>query len=212
MAGGEFSFNSGKNESEGNEASFIEKTRDSKQCKENNEMNYKTELCRTWVEKNYCPYNEKCRFAHGKKDLHEKQVLVKNYKKKECSSFYKKGFCPYGPRCNFRHDERKLNEIERVYYQFILNSDKNIRKFNDLIDQSVQEKKYDPSEQKSLLRAFQDIRDISSNKVNSKITPKAQYNSKKFNKNSHPYNNCLFNSNKANNNFLISKKILDSYM
>jgi hypothetical protein len=81
---------------------------------------YKTELCRTWVEHNYCPYKEKCRFAHGKKDLHEKIVIGKNYKQKECNSFYTKGYCPYGPRCHFKHDERKLWEIERIYYQLVL--------------------------------------------------------------------------------------------
>jgi len=92
------------------------------------EMNYKTELCRTWVEKNYCPYKEKCRFAHGKKDLHEKSVSGKHYKQKECNSFYKKGFCPYGPRCHFKHEERRLEDISRPYYQVLLLSSKNLEK------------------------------------------------------------------------------------
>jgi butyrate response factor 1 len=87
---------------------------------------YKTELCRTWVEHNYCPYREKCRFAHGKKDLHEKLINNKNYKQKECNSFYTKGFCPYGPRCHFKHDERRVDDMERYYYKFIL--EKNIQK------------------------------------------------------------------------------------
>jgi hypothetical protein len=92
------------------------------------EINYKTELCRTWVEKNYCPYKEKCRFAHGKKDLHEKSVSSKHYKQKECNSFYKKGFCPYGPRCHFKHEERRLEDISRPYYQIMLLSPKNLGK------------------------------------------------------------------------------------
>src|SRR4051812_43937519 len=79
---------------------------DSKQVKDTTK--YKTELCRTWVEHNYCPYKEKCRFAHGKRDLHDKIVLSKNYKQKECNTFYTRGYCPYGPRCHFKHDERKL--------------------------------------------------------------------------------------------------------
>ena len=86
-------------------------------------IKYKTELCRTWVEMNNCPYKDKCRFAHGKKDLHEKIVSGKKYKQKECNSFYTKGFCPYGPRCHFKHDERKLDEIIRIYYQYILEID-----------------------------------------------------------------------------------------
>lgn len=93
------------------------------------EQNYKTELCRTWVEKNFCPYKEKCRFAHGKKDIHDKTINAKNYKQKECNSFHKKGFCPYGPRCHFKHEERKLAEITRPYYPFLLKSQKSLEKF-----------------------------------------------------------------------------------
>lgn len=32
-------------------------------------IKYKTELCRTYEEKGYCPYGGKCRFAHGRDDL-----------------------------------------------------------------------------------------------------------------------------------------------
>ena len=90
------------------------------------DLNYKTELCRTWVDKNYCPYKEKCRFAHGKKDLHKKSTNSKHYKQKECNSFYKKGFCPYGPRCHFKHEERKLDDISRPYYELLLKSSRNL--------------------------------------------------------------------------------------
>jgi hypothetical protein len=84
---------------------------------------YKTELCRTWVETNACPYNEKCRFAHGKKELHDKIIIGKNYKSKECKTFHTRGFCPYGPRCHFRHDQRRLEQINRSYYSIKLVSD-----------------------------------------------------------------------------------------
>jgi hypothetical protein len=86
------------------------------------ESNYKTELCRTWVEKNFCPYQEKCRFAHGKKEIHQKCIPAKNYKIKECNSFNKRGFCPYGHRCLFKHDERKIEDLERTYYSNLLES------------------------------------------------------------------------------------------
>jgi hypothetical protein len=101
----------------------------SSDTKDSGEQNYKTELCRTWVEKNFCPYKEKCRFAHGKKDIHEKSINSKNYKQKECNSFHKKGFCPYGPRCHFKHEERKLDEITRPFYPFLLKSQNTIEKF-----------------------------------------------------------------------------------
>ena len=84
------------------------------------DIKYKTELCKTWVEQNYCPYMEKCRFAHGKEDLQDKIIYGKNYKQKECKSFNCKSYCPYGPRCLFKHDERKLSEINRPYYYFLL--------------------------------------------------------------------------------------------
>lgn len=76
---------------------------------------YKTELCKKWVETNFCAYGNKCRFAHGKHELVNK-TQSNNYKKKLCKSFQETGFCPYGSRCNFKHDERKLNEINLPYF------------------------------------------------------------------------------------------------
>jgi hypothetical protein len=34
-------------------------------------INYKTELCKKWMDSKgqYCPYNEKCRFAHGLEEV-----------------------------------------------------------------------------------------------------------------------------------------------
>ena len=113
----------------------LNKSRDTKDSV--GEQNYKTELCRTWVEKNYCPYKEKCRFAHGKKDLHEKSTSSKNYKQKECHSFYNKGFCPYGPRCHFKHEERTLYDITRAYYPFLLNSQATLEKFNSIANSNI---------------------------------------------------------------------------
>jgi len=84
------------------------------------DIKYKTELCRTWIENNFCPYLEKCRFAHGKTDLNDKIIFGKNYKQKDCKSFHTKGYCPYGPRCLFRHDERKFSELNRPFYKYIL--------------------------------------------------------------------------------------------
>jgi len=84
------------------------------------DIKYKTELCKTWVEQNFCPYMEKCRFAHGKTDLQDKIIFGKNYKQKDCKSFHTQGFCPYGPRCLFRHDERKFSELNRPFYKYAL--------------------------------------------------------------------------------------------
>ena len=80
-----------------------------------NDPKYKTELCKSFMETNFCVYGNKCRFAHGFKELVVKKQ-INNYKQKMCNSFFKKGFCPYGNRCNFKHDERKLKDIKIPYY------------------------------------------------------------------------------------------------
>lgn len=80
-----------------------------------NDPKYKTELCKSFMQNNFCIYGNKCRFAHGYKELvHKKQI--NNYKQKTCNSFFNKGYCPYGNRCNFKHDERKIQQIGVPYY------------------------------------------------------------------------------------------------
>ena len=80
-----------------------------------NDPKYKTELCKSFMETNFCVYGNKCRFAHGYKELVVKKQINK-YKQKLCNSFFKNGFCPYGNRCNFKHDERKLKDISISKY------------------------------------------------------------------------------------------------
>jgi len=66
-------------------------------------IKYKTELCRTYEEKTYCPYGDKCRFAHGKEEL--VMVEAELSKKKRCNGFWMNGCCSYGRRCKFGHEE-----------------------------------------------------------------------------------------------------------
>ena len=80
-----------------------------------NDPKYKTELCKSFMETNFCVYGNKCRFAHGYNELVVKRQ-INHYKQKPCNSFFQKGFCPYGNRCNFKHDERKLEQIGLPYY------------------------------------------------------------------------------------------------
>ena len=80
---------------------------------------YKTELCKSFMENNFCKYGNKCRFAHGEKELVIKEKNV-NYKKKLCKSFYNEGFCTYGIRCNFQHDQRKITDIQLSFYNINL--------------------------------------------------------------------------------------------
>ena len=76
---------------------------------------YKTELCKTFMQKHICQYGNKCRFAHGENELVTK-TQNNNYKKKTCKSFFNLGYCPYGIRCNFQHDQRKISEVYLPYY------------------------------------------------------------------------------------------------
>ena len=80
-----------------------------------NDQNYKTELCKKFMSTGFCPYGNKCRFAHGKNELITK-IQGANYKTDKCKSFYEKGYCPYGSRCKFQHDERKFNNINFSYF------------------------------------------------------------------------------------------------
>ena len=80
-----------------------------------NDPKYKTELCKSFMETNFCVYGNKCRFAHGYNELVVKKQ-INHYKQKPCNSFFYKGYCPYGNRCNFKHDERKIQEIGLPYY------------------------------------------------------------------------------------------------
>ena len=70
---------------------------------------YKTEMCKTFETTSFCPYGNKCRFAHGKNDLLDKQIDTKVYKQRSCKSFDETGFCPYGRRCNFKHEQAELS-------------------------------------------------------------------------------------------------------
>ena len=63
---------------------------------------YKTELCRSWMDKGSCKYGHKCQFAHGHEEL---RVVVRHpkYKTEFCKTFSATGACPYGNRCRFIH-------------------------------------------------------------------------------------------------------------
>jgi hypothetical protein len=83
----------------------------------NSSQKYKTELCKKFQSTGFCPYGNKCQFAHGKEELISK-IQNANYKKRKCRSFYEKGYCPYGIRCNFQHDERKFKDLNFSYFYF----------------------------------------------------------------------------------------------
>jgi hypothetical protein len=55
------------------------------------------------VEQGYCPYEGRCKFAHGLQELKKNHQANCKYKTKVCGGFLQEGFCPYGNRCNFIH-------------------------------------------------------------------------------------------------------------
>lgn len=84
---------------------------------------FKTEMCKNWMDFGSCRYGKKCKFAHGKEEMHEKNVPNKTkYKSKGCQTFYSLGYCPYGSRCLFRHDDRNESDFHAGYYTTLLTS------------------------------------------------------------------------------------------
>lgn len=75
---------------------------------------FKTELCTKFILSNECPYNEKCQFAHGLKELQIRQVNSK-FKSKLCKNYMKTGYCRYGDRCQFKHGETTHNSNRHLY-------------------------------------------------------------------------------------------------
>lgn len=63
----------------------------------------KSQLCKKFVENGYCPYEKRCKFAHGLHELKKNHQTNCKYKTKTCGGFLQDGFCPYGNRCNFIH-------------------------------------------------------------------------------------------------------------
>ena len=64
---------------------------------------YKTELCRTFEDHNWCKYGSRCQFAHGLAELRQAERHPK-YKTQLCNGFHSIGYCKYGTRCQFVHN------------------------------------------------------------------------------------------------------------
>ena len=69
-----------------------------------NKSLFKTELCDTFEKSGYCPYGEKCQFAHGKREMHS-VLRPKKWKTRMCKNWIESGHCRYGKRCCYKHGE-----------------------------------------------------------------------------------------------------------
>lgn len=73
----------------------------------------KSELCRKFMEYGYCPYEDRCTFAHGPEELRQNQNPNTLYKTKKCFAFFGGGFCKYGERCNYLHT-RTIEDLPKT--------------------------------------------------------------------------------------------------
>jgi butyrate response factor 1 len=55
------------------------------------------------MENGYCPYEKRCKFAHGLEELKKNDQANCRYKTRPCGGYLHEGFCTYGNRCNFIH-------------------------------------------------------------------------------------------------------------
>lgn len=74
----------------------------------------KSQLCKKFIENGFCPYQNKCKFAHGSHELRKNKQFNSKYKTKECGVFMSTGFCLFGDRCNFIHTRVKVTLCSRV--------------------------------------------------------------------------------------------------
>ena len=71
---------------------------------ENFKLNYKTDLCRNWMNDWNCEFENDCAYAHGPHELVNMpppKNLNKNYKTKICKQWHEEtpGECTYGEKC-----------------------------------------------------------------------------------------------------------------
>lgn len=84
-----------------------------------NQIKYKTELCKNWIETGKCSYSVRCMFAHGYHELSIGQSKVQEEqatKKQPCGKFHNELYCSYGSRCLYTHDKRSFHELPNCYF------------------------------------------------------------------------------------------------
>lgn len=81
-----------------------------------NNLKYKTSICRHFEKKGHCPLQENCQFAHGNTEL--RQIREHRlYKTRLCRLHVEGKSCPYGDKCYYYHSEDEMNAalLERRY-------------------------------------------------------------------------------------------------
>lgn len=80
------------------------------------QIKYKTELCKNWIEKGKCSYSVRCKFAHGYHELVQNKAEERLQQTAKCETFHTEGYCSYGTRCIYQHETRSVQEINESYF------------------------------------------------------------------------------------------------
>ena len=86
------------------------------------QLKYRTELCKFYEINGKCKYGDNCIFAHGKENLREKVLNKSGYKKRPCINFFEFGYCMYGNRCQFSHSISKNDNNKNFSYIKLMNA------------------------------------------------------------------------------------------
>jgi butyrate response factor len=80
----------------------------------------KHSLCRNFTEQGFCPYGNRCQFAHGPSELRNNTPSNHSYKTRPCLAFSHEGYCLYGQRCNFIHERPRQGKEkwQQIYCNF----------------------------------------------------------------------------------------------
>lgn len=84
------------------------------------QVKYKTEMCKNLRETGRCKFGSKCMFAHSEDELRQKTHINLHYRSKKCAAFFDEGFCPYGSRCQYLHTEDSYADIFTAYCDKLL--------------------------------------------------------------------------------------------
>ena len=104
------------------------------------QLKYRTELCKFYEINGKCKYGDNCIFAHGKENLREKVLNKSGYKKRPCINFFEFGYCMYGNRCQFSHSLSKNDNRKNFSYIKLINAI-NTSTLNNELYRKIKEKK-----------------------------------------------------------------------
>ena len=83
------------------------------------QIRYKTEMCKNYLELGFCRFDQKCYYAHFAHELKVATYKHKKYKTQLCKPFHLEGFCDFGARCAFIHSKPDLDELMSRLQEFL---------------------------------------------------------------------------------------------